>query len=73
MPIVTIQVTREGTSPGADRTTTEQKAALYRGVSDLLQNVMGKDPADTFVIFQEVEPDDWGRNGLSVPAYRRTA
>jgi 4-oxalocrotonate tautomerase len=73
MPIVTIQVTREGTAPGADRTTTAQKEALYKGVSDLLQNVLGKDPADTFIIFQEVELEDWGRKGLSVPAYRRAA
>jgi 4-oxalocrotonate tautomerase len=71
MPIVTIQVTREGTSPGADRTTPEQKAALYKGVSDLLFDVLGKHPDDTFVIFQEVELEDWGRSGLSVPAYRR--
>ncbi|MEJ5976282.1 4-oxalocrotonate tautomerase family protein [Novosphingobium sp. PS1R-30] len=71
MPIVTIQVTREGTVPGADRTTAEQKEALYSGVSDLLREVLGKDPADTFVVFQEVELENWGRNGLSVPAYRR--
>jgi len=73
MPIVTIQVTREGTHPGADRTTLEQKAALYRGVSDLLRDVLGKDPADTFIIFHEVELEDWGRSGLSVPAYREAA
>lgn len=70
MPIVTIQVTREGTVPGADRTTAEQKAAIHRGVSDLLYDVLGKHPDDTFVIFQEVELEDWGRGGLSVPAYR---
>nr|WP_087573471.1 4-oxalocrotonate tautomerase family protein [Sphingomonas sp. CDS-1] len=73
MPIVTIQVTREGTVPGADRTTPQQKDALYRGVSDLLQDVLGKDPGDTFIIFQEVELDDWGRNGVSVPTYRGAA
>ncbi|TCM16465.1 hypothetical protein EDF56_10744 [Novosphingobium sp. PhB165] len=38
--------------------------ALYNGVSHLLQEVLGK-AADTLVIFQE----DWGRSGLSVPAY----
>ena len=70
MPIVTIQVTREGTVPGADRTTAEQKAALYKGVSDLLRDVLGKDPDDTFIVFQEVELEDWGRQGLSVPAFR---
>ncbi len=70
MPIVTIQVTREGTSPGATRTTTEQKEALYAGVSQLLRDVLGKHPEDTFVIFQEVELEDWGRGGRSVPAWR---
>ncbi len=73
MPIVTIQVTREGTVPGADRTTAEQKAALYNGVSELLREVLGKDPRDTFIIFQEVELDDWARGGLSVPAHREAA
>jgi len=73
MPIVTVQVTREGTVPGADRTTTEQKAAIHKGVSDLLLQVLGKDPEDTFVIFQEVELEDWGRGGLSVPDYRNAA
>ncbi len=70
MPIVTIQVTREGTSPGADRTTPQQKAALHHGVSALLSDVLGKHPDDTFVIFQEVELEDWGRGGLPVPAWR---
>jgi 4-oxalocrotonate tautomerase len=71
MPIVTIQVTREGTCPGADRTTEEQKAAIYQGVSNLLLGVLGKHPDDTFVIFQEVELENWGRGGLSVPDYRK--
>ena len=70
MPIVTIQVSREGTAPGADRTTAEQKALLFKGVSELLRDVLGKDPDDTFVIFQEVELEDWGRGGLPVPAWR---
>ena len=73
MPIVTIQVTREGTAPAADRTTRAQKEALYAGVSNLLRDVLGKDPQDTFVVFQEVELDDWGRGGMSVPAWRARA
>jgi 4-oxalocrotonate tautomerase len=70
MPIVTIQVTREGTAPGAERTTAEQKAALFKGVSDLLLEVLGKHPDDTFIVFQEVELEDWGRGGLSTQAFR---
>jgi 4-oxalocrotonate tautomerase len=71
MPIVTVQVTREGTSPGADRTTVAQKTAIHKGVCKLLFEVLGKHPDDTFVIFQEVELDDWGRGGLTVPEYRK--
>ena len=42
MPIVTIQVTREGTTPGAASLTAEEKAALIRGSSQLLLDVLGK-------------------------------
>jgi hypothetical protein len=38
MPIVTIQITREGTTPG-------QKAALIKGATELLANVLNKPPA----------------------------
>jgi 4-oxalocrotonate tautomerase len=71
MPIVTIQITREGTTPGASATTIEQKEALYQGVTELLRSVLGKHPEDTFVILQEIEPEDWGRGGASVPAWRQ--
>ena len=71
MPIVTVQVTREGTVPGADRTTPAQKAAIHKGIADLLHAVMGKHPDDTFVVFQEVELEDFGRGGLTVPEYRK--
>jgi 4-oxalocrotonate tautomerase len=36
MPIVTIQVTREGTKPGTTSVTAEEKAALIKGASELL-------------------------------------
>ena len=71
MPIVTVQVTREGTVPGADRTTAEQKAAIHKGIADLLLQVMGKHPDDTFTVFQEIELGDFGRGGVTVPQYRR--
>ena len=34
MPIVTIQVTREGTKPGAQYVTAEEKAALIKGATE---------------------------------------
>jgi 4-oxalocrotonate tautomerase len=64
MPIVTIQVTREGV-------TAEQKAALIKGATDLLKDVLGKDPNLTFVIIQEVELENWGAGGLPTPEFRK--
>ena len=64
MPIVTIQVTREGV-------TDEQKAALIKGATDLLVEVLNKPPALTFVIIQEVELENWGAGGLPTPEFRK--
>jgi 4-oxalocrotonate tautomerase len=73
MPIVTVQVTREGNVPGADRLTPEQKAAIFKGVTDLLFEILDKPPESTFVIIEEVELENWGRGGMSVPAFRASA
>jgi 4-oxalocrotonate tautomerase len=72
MPIVTVQVTREGNIPGADRVTAEQKAAIYKGVTNLLFDVLDKPHESTFVIFEEVELENWGRGGISVPEFRNS-
>ena len=71
MPMVTVQVTREGSVPGADRVTAEQKAAIYKGISQLLFDVLGKPVDWTWVVFQEVELEDWSQGGLPLPEYRR--
>lgn len=71
MPYVKIQVTREGTTPGADATTAEQKAALIHGVSQLLLDVLHKPMDSTFVVIEEVEKENWGVGGLPVDEYRR--
>jgi 4-oxalocrotonate tautomerase len=65
-PIVTIQVTREGT-------TSQQKAALIKGATDLLADVRNKPPGLTFVVIQEVELEDWDVGGLPVGEYQRQA
>lgn len=71
MPIVTIQVTREGSAPGRDSVTAEEKAALIAGVSQLLLDVLHKPLEATFVVIEEVELENWGWGGLPVPEYRR--
>lgn len=65
MPYVNIKITREGA-------TREQKALLIKGVTDLLVDVLNKNPATTFVVIDEVEMDDWGVGGLPVDEYRKT-
>ena len=42
MPIVNIMITREGSAPGRDVATAEEKARLIEGVSTLLRDVLGK-------------------------------
>jgi 4-oxalocrotonate tautomerase len=63
MPYVNIKITREGAAPA-------QKAELIAGVTDLLQRVLNKSPATTFVVIDEVALEDWGIGGLPVEAYR---
>jgi 4-oxalocrotonate tautomerase len=71
MPIITIQVTREGTTPEASGVTAEQKAQLIKGASELLLTVLGKPVESTFVVIEEVELENWGWGGLPVLEYRR--
>jgi 4-oxalocrotonate tautomerase len=71
MPIVTIQVTREGTAPGAVSVTSDEKAALIKGISQLLLDVLKKPLEATFVVIDEVDTDNWGWGGLPVREYRK--
>ena len=63
MPIVTVQITKEGATP-------EQKAAVIRGVTRVLEEVLQKPPAHTYVIIQEIDLIDWGVAGMQVPEFR---
>ena len=65
MPYINIKITQGATS--------EQKAELIRGVTDLLVRVLNKAPAETFVVIDEVETEDWGIGGVSVQELRRQA
>ena len=63
MPYVNIKVTNEGVS-------SEQKVELISGVTDLLRRILGKDPATTVVVIDEVETDNWGIAGESITRRR---
>ncbi|HEY5734213.1 MAG TPA: 4-oxalocrotonate tautomerase family protein [Gammaproteobacteria bacterium] len=66
MPYVNIKVTDEGV-------TREQKAALIKGVTQLLVDVLGKNPATTHVVIDEVNTDNWGIGFDQVTELRKTS
>lgn len=63
MPYVKIEVTREGV-------TREQKQTLISGITNLITEVLDKDPKLTHVVIQEIELDDWGYAGEQVSVLR---
>lgn len=71
MPIVTIQITREGSAPGRNAATAEEKAALIKGTSQLLLDVLNKPLDATFVVIEEVEMENFGWGGLPVAERRK--
>jgi 4-oxalocrotonate tautomerase len=64
MPFVNMKVTQGGV-------TAEQKRELIKGVTQLLADVLGKDPKTTFVVIDEVDTDNWGIGGQSVTELRK--
>lgn len=64
MPYVNIRITREGA-------TAEQKAAIIKGATQLLVDVLGKNPATTVVVIDEVDTDNWGIGGESITVRRK--
>ena len=63
MPYVNIKVTKEGV-------TSNQKKELIKGVTDLLQDVLGKNPNTTVVVIDEVDTDNWGIAGEQITERR---
>jgi 4-oxalocrotonate tautomerase len=64
MPYVNIKITRDGVTP-------EHKAALIAGVTQLLVDVLGKNPQTTVVVIDEIDTDNWGIAGETVTTRRR--
>jgi 4-oxalocrotonate tautomerase len=65
MPYVNIKITNENVTP-------EKKAELIQGVTQLLHDILGKNPATTVVVIDEVETDNWGIGGETVTARRKS-
>lgn len=64
MPFVNIKITDEGV-------TSEQKQELIKGATQLLVDVLGKNPKTTVVVIEEVSTDNWGIGGEQVTILRR--
>ncbi len=66
MPYVNIRITRE-----QEPVTAEQKAALIKGVTDLLVDVINRGPATTVVVIDEVDTDNYGVGGETITVKRK--
>lgn len=64
MPYVNIKITREGV-------TAVQKEQLIQGATELLVDVLGKNPETTVVVIDEINTDNWGIAGESVTKRRQ--
>lgn len=64
MPYVNVKITRDGA-------TAEQKASLIAGITKLLADTLGKNPATTMVVIDEIDTDNWGIGGESVTVRRK--
>jgi 4-oxalocrotonate tautomerase len=65
MPYVNIRITRGATS--------DQKETIIRGVTQLLVDVLDKNPATTVVVIDEVDTDNWGIGGETVTKRQQRA
>jgi 4-oxalocrotonate tautomerase len=64
MPLVNIKIAKDNISA-------EKKAELIIGATQLLVDVLGKNPQTTVVIIEEVDTDNWGIGGISVTERRK--
>ena len=71
MPIVTVQVTREGTKSDRSAVTAEEKAAIIAGVSQVMLDVLNKPLESTYVVIEEIDLENWGWGGLPTAEYRK--
>ena len=64
MPYVNIKITNENVTP-------EKKAELIKGATQLIIDVLGKNPNTTVVVIDEVDTDNWGVAGETITVRRK--
>lgn len=65
MPYINVKITKEGA-------TADQKEAIIQGMTQVLVDVLGKNPSTTVVVIDEVEMENWGIGGMPVTEFRKT-
>jgi 4-oxalocrotonate tautomerase len=63
MPHVHIKLAKE-------EITTEQKQEVIKQVTNVLADVLGKNPKVTSVVIEEIDPDNYGFGGITVSEIR---
>jgi 4-oxalocrotonate tautomerase len=64
MPYINVKITNEGV-------TNAQKKAIIKGCTQLMIDVLDKNPATTFVVIDEVNTDNWGIGFDQVSSLRK--
>lgn len=64
MPIVEVKLADTGY-------TVEQKQAVIKGITQVLADELGKNPATTRVLIHELGTDNWGINGTTMTKHRQ--
>ncbi|WP_411031076.1 tautomerase family protein [Spongiimicrobium sp. 3-5] len=63
MPYINIKVTDE-------RVTKKQKQKLIEGATQLVVEILQKDPKTTHVVIDEIAVDNWGVNGKQYSEFK---
>lgn len=64
MPYINVRITNE------PQNTPQNKAEVIKRITQVMVDVLGKDPDTTFVVIDEVELDNWGVGGMTAPQWR---
>jgi 4-oxalocrotonate tautomerase len=63
MPYINVRITEGATQA--------QKEEVIRRITDVMTDVLGKNPNTTFVIIDEVAFENWGMRGESIQALKQ--
>ncbi|HMO23991.1 MAG TPA: 4-oxalocrotonate tautomerase family protein [Candidatus Melainabacteria bacterium] len=64
MPFVNVKLLESGA-------TREQKAQIIEEITGTLQRVLNKNPENTHVVIEEINPDNWGNRGMLMSELRK--